>query len=300
MLEAERMNLATLRQRALAYAELMRLDKPVGTLLLLWPTLAALWIAAQGAPPTTLVAAFAVGVLLMRSCGCVINDIADRNVDGLVERTAQRPLPTGRVTLFGAFALCTALAIGALGVALTLNAPAIRLAFVGMAIAALYPFAKRWTHVPQLVLGAAFSWGIPMAFAAATGTVPPLAWLLFAGSLLWVVAYDTEYAMADRRDDRRAGVKSLAVLLGRADRAAIAALQCAALAAFIGVGAVAGYGIAWFVALAVAAGILASQHWMLREREPAACMNAFRSNAWVGFALFAGAVFEHGLTGKQA
>ncbi len=291
--------MATLRQRSLAYAELMRLDKPVGTLLLLWPTLAALWIAAQGVPPATLVAAFAGGVLLMRSCGCVINDIADRNVDGLVERTAQRPLPTGRVTLFGAFALFTALATGALGVALTLNAPAIRLAFVGMAIAALYPFAKRWTHLPQLVLGAAFSWGIPMAFAAATGTVPPLAWLLFAGSLLWVVAYDTEYAMADRRDDRRAGVKSLAVLLGRADRAAIAALQCAALAAFIGVGAIADYSVAWFVALAVAAGILASQHWMLREREPAACMNAFRSNAWVGFALFAGALFEHGLTGKQ-
>ena len=286
-----------LRQRLLAYAQLMRLDKPVGTLLLLWPTLAALWIAGEGAPPAALVAAFAGGALLMRSCGCVINDIADRNVDGLVTRTAQRPLPAGRATPVAAFALFTALAIGALAVALTLNAAAIQLACAGMAIAAIYPFAKRWTHLPQLVLGAAFSWGIPMAFAAATGSVPPLAWLLFVGSALWVTAYDTEYAMADRRDDERAGVKSLPVLLGDADRAAVGALQCVAMAAFVGVGAMANYGIAWFAVLAVAACILAGQHRLLREREPAACMKAFRSNVWVGFLLFVGALFEHGLAG---
>lgn len=288
-------HLAALRRRGLAYAQLMRLDKPVGTLLLLWPTLAALWIAAAGAPRGSLLAAFVAGVFLMRACGCVINDIADRGVDGLVERTAQRPLATGRIAVAEAFALFAVLACGALAVALTLNAAALRLAFIGMAVATVYPFAKRWTHLPQLVLGIAFSWGIPMAFAAAAGAVPPLAWLLFGGSVLWVVAYDTEYAMADRRDDVAAGVKSLAVLLGHADRWVVGVLQCAALAAFVGFGAAAGYGVAWFAALAVASFILAGQHWMLRESEPAACMRAFRSNVWVGFALFAGAFLEHGL-----
>ena len=287
------MNVATFRQQAPAYARLMRLDKPVGTLLLLWPTLAGLWIAAEATPPLALIAAFAAGAFLMRSCGCVINDIADRHVDGLVERTAARPLATGRVTLLEAAALFGLLAISALGVALTLNAPAIRLACVGMAIAATYPFMKRWTHFPQVVLGVAFSWGIPMAFAAATGRVAPLAWLLFAGSVAWVVAYDTQYAMADRRDDAKAGVKSLALLLGKRDHATIATLQGVAVAAFIAVGIVADHGPAWFVAVAAAAGILASQHRMLRERAPAGCMRAFRSNAWVGFALFAGAVLEH-------
>ena len=288
-------SLAALRRRGLAYAQLMRLDRPAGTMLLLWPTLAALWIAAAGMPPTGLLAAFVCGVFLMRACGCVINDIADRHVDGLVERTAQRPLATGRVTVVEAFAVFAALAGGALAVALTLNAAAVRLALIGMALAAVYPFAKRWTHLPQVVLGIAFSWGIPMAFAAVGGAVPPLAWLLFGGSLLWVVAYDTEYAMADRRDDEAAGVRSLAVLLGHADRWVVGALQCAALAAFVGVGVVAGYGVAWLAALAVAAFLLGRQQWMLRGREPAACLSAFRSNAWVGLALFVGAFLEHGL-----
>lgn len=279
--------------RLVAYAQLMRLDKPVGTALLLWPTLAALWMAAGGAPAAGILAAFVAGTFLMRSCGCVINDIADRNIDGLVERTAGRPLAQGRVSVAEAAGLFAALAALALAVVLTLNRLTQALALVGIAAAVAYPFAKRITHLPQVLLGIAFSWGIPMAFAAVTGAVPPTAWALTAASVVWVVAYDTQYAMADRRDDLRAGVKSAAILFGRRDRAAVAALQCAALGGFFGVGVVAHLGVGWNVALLAASALFAHQQWLLGKRQPAAYLKAFRSNAWVGFALFAGVAWDY-------
>ena len=279
--------------RLVAYAQLMRLDKPVGTALLLWPTLAALWIAGQGMPAVGILAAFVAGTFLMRSCGCVCNDIADRNVDGLVERTAGRPLAQGRVSVAEAAGLFVALAALALAVVLTLNRLTQALALVGIVAAMAYPFAKRVTHLPQVLLGVAFSWGVPMAFAAVTGAVPPIAWTLTAASVVWVIAYDTQYAMADRRDDLRAGVKSAAILFGQRDRVAVAALQCLALAGFVGVGLAADLGAGWYVALVVAAVLFGQQQWLLRERQPAACLKAFRGNAWVGFALFVGVAWDY-------
>ena len=284
---------AAMSGRLVAYAQLMRLDRPVGTALLLWPTLAALWIAGQGVPAAGVLGAFVAGAFLMRSCGCVINDIADRNIDGLVERTAGRPLAQGRVSVAEAAGLFVALAALALAVVLTLNRLTQALALAGIAVAVAYPFAKRVTHLPQVLLGVAFSWGVPMAFAAVSGTVPPIAWALTAASVVWVIAYDTQYAMADRRDDLRAGVKSAAILFGQRDRVAVAALQCAALAGFVGVGIAAELGLGWYVALVVAAALFAHQQWLLRGRRPAACLKAFRGNAWVGFALFVGVAWDH-------
>ena len=271
----------------------MRLDRPVGTLLLLWPTLAALWLAAEGTPPWPLVAAFVAGTFLMRAGGCVVNDMADRDLDPHVTRTATRPLATGRLSRMEAGGLFLVLALLALAVVMTLNTLTRLLAVAGLAIAVAYPFMKRYTHLPQVVLGVAFSWGIPMAFAAVTGDVPVPAWLLFFASLLWIVAYDTEYAMVDRRDDLRAGIKSIAILFGPADRALIGTLQAATLAMLILVGVNAGLGIAWFAALAVAAALFGYQQHLIREREESRCFAAFRNNTWVGFALFAGAVAEY-------
>ena len=278
-----------------AYLQLMRLDKPVGTLLLLWPTLAALWIAAEGTPPWPIVAAFIAGTFLMRAGGCVVNDMADRDFDPQVRRTAERPLATGRVSRLEAGVLFIVLALLALAVVMTLNTATRLLAVAGIVIAVAYPFMKRYTHLPQLVLGVAFSWGIPMAFAAVTGHLPTPAWLLFLASLLWIVAYDTEYAMVDRRDDLRAGIKSIAILFGQADRAMIAGLQAATLGMLVLVGMNTGLGVAWFVALGAAAALFAYQHHLIRRREEAGCFAAFRNNTWVGFALFAGAVVDHAL-----
>ena len=286
--------------RLAAHLQLMRLDKPVGTLLLLWPTLAALWIAAQGTPPWPIVAAFVVGTFLMRAGGCVVNDIADRDFDRHVRRTADRPLATGRVSRLEAGALFVVLALLALAVVMTLNALTRLLAVAGILIAVAYPFMKRYTHLPQLVLGVAFSWGIPMAFAAVTEEVPTVGWLLFLASLLWIVAYDTEYAMVDRQDDLRAGIKSIAILFGRADRAMIGALQAATLGMLVLVGVNAGLGLAWFVALVAAGALFLHQQHLIREREEARCFSAFRSNTWVGFALFAGVVVEFGIPSGTA
>lgn len=279
--------------RLVAYLQLMRLDRPVGTLLLLWPTLAALWIAAEGTPPWPVVAAFVAGTFLMRAGGCVVNDMADQDFDPHVTRTADRPLAAGRVSRMEAGGLFLVLALLALAVVMTLNTLTRLLAVAGLAIAVAYPFMKRYTHLPQVVLGVAFSWGIPMAFAAVTGDVPIPAWLLFFASLLWIVAYDTEYAMVDRRDDLRAGIKSIAILFGQADRAMIGALQAATLGMLILVGVNAGLGVAWFAALAIAAALFGYQQHLIREREESRCFAAFRNNTWVGFALFAGAVAEY-------
>ncbi len=277
--------------RALApYLRLMRIDRPVGTLLLLWPTLAALWLAAQGVPPLGILAAFVVGTFLARSAGCVINDIADREFDAHVARTRERPLATGEVSLTGALVLLGILALACLAVVLTLNRLAQALALGGALVAAVYPFLKRWTHLPQAALGVAFSWGIPMAFAAVNGSVSGAAWLLFAASLVWIVAYDTIYAMVDRDDDSRVGIKSTAILFGRADRLIVAGLQLLALVLLLGLGTVLALGPAYYLAMAVIGGLFVYQQWLIRRREREPCFQAFGNNVWVGFALFAGTV----------
>ena len=282
-----------MKDRLFAYAQLMRLDKPVGALLLLWPTLAALWIAAEGVPPVPILLAFIAGTLIMRAAGCVINDIADRNFDGHVTRTQARPLPEGRVSTAEAFALFAVLLVIAFAIVMTLNTATRVLAAAGVLIAIAYPFLKRWSHLPQLALGAAFSWGIPMAFTATTGSVPGLAWILFGASALWIIAYDTQYAMVDRRSDVELGLKSSAILFATADRAVIGVLQCAALALFFLGGAQAGFRHAFFAALAAVAALFIYHQWLIRTREENACFKAFRNNVWVGFALFAGAVIEY-------
>ena len=280
-----------------AIARLMRVDRPVGTLLLLWPTLAALWIAAQGLPPVGILAAFVAGTFLARSAGCVINDIADRKVDGHVARTRDRPLPKGDVSLSEALVLLVVLAVLCLAVVLTLNASTRWFALAGAGIAASYPFLKRWTHWPQAALGVAFSWGIPMAFTAVDGNIGETAWTLFAASFLWIIAYDTLYAMVDRDDDLIVGVKSTAILFGNADRAVVGVLQLATVALLILLGVRAGLQDAWYLGVAVALGLFVFQQRLIRNRDRDACFKAFGNNVWVGFALFAGAVAEFGVAG---
>jgi 4-hydroxybenzoate polyprenyltransferase len=274
------------------YLQLMRLDRPVGTLLLLWPTLAALWIAAAGLPPWPLIVVFTVGTFVMRSAGCVINDFADRGWDRHIERTRERPLTTGRVSEREALALFAALAAVAALLLLFLNPLTRWLALAGFAIAVAYPFAKRWTHLPQVVLGAAFSWGLLMAYASVRGAVPPEAWLLFVGSLLWIVSYDTLYAMVDRDDDLLVGIKSTAILFGGADRFMVGLLQACALLTFYLLGEQLDYGTAYRLGLLAALGLFAYQHRLIRHRSRDGCFRAFRNNVWVGFALFCGVVLE--------
>ena len=279
--------------RALApYLRLMRIDRPVGTLLLLWPTLAALWLAAQGVPPLGILAAFVVGTFLARSAGCVINDIADREFDAHVARTRERPLATGEVSLASTVVLLAILALACLAVVLTLNRLTQALALGGALVATVYPFLKRWTHLPQAALGVAFSWGIPMAFAAVNGSVNGAAWLLFAASLVWIVAYDTIYAMVDRDDDLRIGIKSTAILFGRADRLIVAGLQLVALVLLLGLGTVLALGPPYYLAVAAIGGLFVYQQWLIRHREREPCFRAFGNNVWVGFALFAGTVLH--------
>ena len=275
------------------YLRLMRLDRPVGTLLLLWPTLAALWIAANGLPPAGILAVFVVGTFLARSAGCVINDIADRRFDGQVQRTRQRPLAQGEIPLYAAWLMLLVLALLCLAAAWQLNVPTRMLAVAGAAVAACYPFLKRWTHLPQAALGVAFSWGIPMAFAAVTGHVAAAAWLLFGASFAWIVAYDTLYAMVDRKDDMKIGTKSTAILLGKVDRLGVAVLQAVALGLLVWLGVVLDFVLAYFLGLACVAALFLHQQWLIRHREESACFRAFGSNVWVGFALFAGTVAEY-------
>ena len=287
------MTAATVPNKLVAYAQLMRLHRPIGTLLLLWPTLWALWIAGQGHPPATVVVIFAVGTLIMRSAGCVINDFADRDFDPHVQRTAQRPLATGAVSPGEAVALFVGLCLVAFALVLTLNRLTIYLALVGAVLAATYPFFKRFTHMPQAYLGIAFGWGIPMGFAAVAGTVPTVAWLLLLANILWTVAYDTMYAMEDRPDDLQVGVRSTAILFGRWDRTVIAVLQLAALGLMAWIGVRLGFG-GWYAAGlggAMAFGIY--QQWLIRNRERGPCLRAFLNNQWLGGAVFAGIVLEY-------
>ena len=282
-----------MRERIVQYALLMRMHKPIGSLLLLWPTLWALWIAGAGEPEPGIVLIFVAGVFVMRSAGCVINDYADRGIDPHVWRTKDRPIASGRVKPREALVLFAVLCLAGLGLVLTLNGLTVMLSFAGAALAASYPFMKRWTHLPQVHLGVAFGWGVPMAFAALTGGTPPLAWLLLTGVVVWAVAYDTMYAMADREDDLRIGVKSTAILFGDADRVFVGASQLAVLAVLVLAGRQAGLGVFYNLAVAMGAALFLHQQRLIRNREPAACFKAFLNNHWVGALVFGGIVLDY-------
>ncbi|WP_445357876.1 4-hydroxybenzoate octaprenyltransferase [Microbulbifer sp. ANSA002] len=274
------------------YWQLARMDRPIGSLLLLWPTWVALWLAAGGWPGLHLFAVFTLGVILMRAAGCAVNDFADREIDGHVKRTATRPLATGNVTPKAALGLFTGLSFAAFLLVLTTNQLTILLSLPALALAFCYPFAKRHTHLPQVVLGAAFSMGIPMAFAAVTGEVPPQAWLLYVANLLWTLCYDTFYAMVDRDDDLKIGVKSTAILFGEMDRAMTATLQLLVLMALMLIGQRFGLGAIYYLAVTAIAALFAYQQWLIRNRDREACFKAFIHNNWVGLVFFAG-IFLH-------
>ncbi|WP_419582695.1 4-hydroxybenzoate octaprenyltransferase [Thiolapillus sp.] len=267
---------------------LMRLDKPIGILLLLWPTLWALWIAGEGHPHLWLIVVFVAGVVLMRSAGCVINDYADRKIDSHVKRTAQRPLTAGLVSKKEALVLFGILVALAFLLVVTLNPLTIGLSLVGAFLATSYPFTKRFTHLPQAYLGAAFGWAIPMAFAAQTGSVDPRSWWLFAAVLVWALIYDTMYAMVDRDDDLKIGVKSTAILFGRYDRLIIGLLQLIFLELLIHVGRLFGLGPYYYLGLAVAAVLMVYHQWLIRNRQRDPCFRAFLHNHWVGVVIFIG------------
>ncbi|WP_236250523.1 4-hydroxybenzoate octaprenyltransferase [Microbulbifer sp. ALW1] len=278
---------------ALPYWQLARLDRPIGSLLLLWPTWWALWIAAKGWPGLHLFAVFTLGVILTRAAGCAINDFADRGIDGHVKRTNQRPLATGAATPRGALMLFAGLMLLAFLLVLTTNTLTILMSLPALALAFCYPFAKRYTHLPQVVLGAAFSMGIPMAFAAVTGEIPATAWLIFTANLLWTVAYDTFYAMVDRDDDLKIGVKSTAILFGDMDRIMTACLQGMVIVALLMLAGRADLGGLYYAGVAVAAGLFGYQQWLIRDRERDPCFTAFLNNNWVGAAIFAGILFHY-------
>ena len=281
-----------MKERLYEYWLLMRLHRPIGILLLFWPTLWALWIAAEGWPDLHILIVFVLGVVLMRSAGCVINDYADRRFDPHVERTRDRPIAAGRVSPREALVLFALLCLLAFMLVLTLNRLTIQLAFGGALLAAVYPFTKRYTHLPQLVLGAAFGWAIPMAFAAVLGEVPKIAWLLFTVNILWSTVYDTFYAMVDRDDDLRIGVKSTAILFGESDRLVIGALQILTVGGLVLVGRMADLGLYYYLGLLVASGLALYQQYLARQRDRAGCFQAFLNNNWFGAAVFAG-IFLH-------
>ena len=282
-----------LKERLVQYALLARMHQPIGSLLLLWPTLWALWIAGAGTPDAEVVLVFVIGVFVMRSAGCVINDFADRRLDPHVRRTMHRPIASGKVKPGEALGLFVALCMVAFALVLTLNRLAVLYSFAGAALAASYPFMKRWTYLPQIYLGVAFGWGIPMAFAALTGAVPPLAWLLLVGVVAWAVVYDTMYAMVDREDDLRVGVKSTAILFGDADRFFVGASQVAVLAVLVLAGRQAGLGAVYYCAVALGTLLFVYQQHLIRDREPDACFRAFLNNNWVGAVVFAGIVADY-------
>jgi 4-hydroxybenzoate polyprenyltransferase len=277
------------------YLDLIRWNRPAGWLLLLWPSLYALWIAQGGFPGWHLIAVFTLGTILMRSAGCCVNDVADREFDRHVKRTAQRPVTTGAVSVREALVLGAVLALLAFALVLTTNATAIAWSVAALAISIAYPYAKRYVSMPQAVLGIAFSFGIPMAFAAVQGHVPLLAWVLLLGNLFWVLAYDTEYAMVDRDDDLRIGIKTSAITLGRADVAVVMACYVAAIVVW-GVVMVGRISPLWIALTVAAAGAQAAWHYtLIRERTREGCFRAFRVNHWFGFALFAGTVLGYAL-----
>lgn len=281
------------RDRIAVYGRLTRLNRPIGTLLLLWPTLWALWLAAGGFPDWDLLIIFTLGVFLMRSAGCVINDYADRSFDGHVKRTRERPLATGEASPREALTLFVVLCLVAFGLVLLTDPFTVKLSFGGVALAFCYPFMKRYTHLPQIVLGAAFAWAIPMAFAAQRGSLGTDVWLLYTAVVLWTVVYDTLYAMVDRDDDLKVGIKSTAVLFGDMDRVMIGVLQVLTLYSLLMVGGRFELGTAYHMGLLVAAGLFVYHQYLIRYRERGPCFKAFLNNNWVGCVIFVGIVFHY-------
>jgi 4-hydroxybenzoate polyprenyltransferase len=281
--------------RLALYLDLIRWSRPAGTWLLLWPTLTALWMAAGGFPGWHLLIVFTLGTFLMRSAGCAVNDVADRDFDRHVKRTAQRPVTSGALGTREALAVGAVLALAAFGLVLTTNTATIAWSFAALAVSIFYPFTKRFFAMPQAVLGVAFSFGIPMAFAAVRGEVPALAWWLLVGNLFWVLAYDTEYAMVDRDDDLRIGIRTSAITLGRFDVAGVMGFYAAYLVIWAVLGAGIGLGTPFFAGIAAGAAI-AAWHWtLIRPRTREGCFRAFRLNHWLGFVVFAGVVAAYGL-----
>lgn len=272
---------------------MLRLDRPIGSLLLLWPTYWALWLAADGHPDLINLVVFTLGVFFMRAAGCAINDFADREWDRYVERTKDRPLTAGRIQSWEAVALFAGLSlISFLMVVLLTNALTLYLSFGGVLLAFIYPFMKRYTHLPQLFLGAAFSWAIPMAWAAQANELSPLTWLLFTANVLWTVAYDTFYAMVDRDDDLKVGIKSTAILFGDADRTIIGLLQAMVVLILVLVGSQAELGTFYYLGVVAMATLFVYQHYLARERSRQGCFQAFLNNNWAGFAVFAGLLLD--------
>ncbi|WP_435529745.1 4-hydroxybenzoate octaprenyltransferase [Paramixta manurensis] len=275
-----------------AYSRLMRIDKPIGSLLLLWPTLWSLWLSGMAVPPLGVLLVFVLGVFFMRAAGCVVNDFADRKIDGHVKRTRGRPLPSGMVSEKEAKGLFVILVLISFALVLTMNAMTIWLSFAGLALAFIYPFMKRYTNLPQVVLGAAFGWSIPMAWAAVSEALPLTCWLVFAAYMCWTVAYDTEYAMVDRDDDLRIGVKSTAILFGRFDKLIIGLLQMAALAMLTIVGILMHLNGAFYWALLLAATLFFHQQKLIARRDRARCFQAFLNNNYVGLVIFIGVLLN--------
>jgi 4-hydroxybenzoate polyprenyltransferase len=275
------------------FLELMRLNKPVGIYLLLWPTLWALWIAAKGIPDFSVLIIFTLGVIFMRSAGCVINDYADRNVDGHVSRTVGRPLVTGAVSSKQALILFFGLLTASFVLVLFTNTLTIQLSFAGAALAAIYPFMKRHTHLPQIFLGAAFSWAIPMAFAAQANELPKYVWLIYMANLSWTVAYDTMYAMVDRDDDIKIGIKSTAILFADADKVMIAILQGITIFCLFLLGSELSLNVFYYLGLIAAIGLMTYQQWLIRARDKAGCFAGFINSHWVGVAVWLGLVLAY-------
>jgi len=277
------------------YAKLMRIDKPIGIWLLLWPVLWALWLAGDGHPDQGLFVVFLLGVFVMRSAGCVLNDYADRKIDPYVERTRDRPIASGAVTPTEALVLFAALGLIAVGLAIMLNRPAQLLAIVAAGLTIAYPFIKRFISIPQFVLGAAFGWAVPMVFAAQTGGTPQLAWLVFGVALIWAVIYDTFYAMVDREDDLKVGVKSTAILFGDVDLFVIAGLQLLMLLGLTLVGLLGSLGFWYFASVGIAACLMAYHLWLARDRNTAGCFAAFQHNHIIGLVIFIGIALHYSL-----
>lgn len=289
------MKIAHINHKLPHYIELTRLNRPIGIYLLMWPMLWAFWFAAEGLPNLDLLIIFILGTVLTRSAGCAINDFADRDFDGHVERTRSRPLATGSLTSQEAIVAAIVLTLIAFLLVLLTNPLTIALSFVAAGLAALYPFTKRFIQLPQVVLGAAFGFAVPMAFAAQTNSVPALAWWLFVAAVLWAVAYDTLYAMADRDDDLSIGVKSSAILFGRYDLMAVGLIQLCVLAILTGVGLYSDRGIVYFLGVIAGLGFVTFQLYIARHREPAQCIRAFLNNHWLGMSIFIALVSDYAL-----
>ena len=275
-----------IRDKFDVYLRLARMDRPIGTLLLLWPCLMALVLAAGGMPDLKVLIIFIVGVVVMRACGCIINDYADRDLDSHVDRTKSRPLASGEISVKEALSLFIVLGLFAFGLVLMLNPLVVKLSVVGIILTIIYPFTKRFTNMPQMFLGVVWSWSIPMAYAAQTGSVPVEAWWLFAANWCWTVAYDTMYAMVDREDDLKVGIKSTAILFGRFDRQIIGLFQFAALSCFIMAGLSADRGLVFGLGIITFIGFSLYQQKLIFARERAPCFKAFLNNNWAGLALF--------------